>query len=241
MRFIDQFQVILLDMAKTFMFGVDRFSETEDYVATYRTIGGTALTEEQVQRIITSAFTAMSRDYENPAFYDDFPSVRAYMEKLPEFCHLPPKERALIEYTFALHELGLVSDAHADVLRQLSKTHRLGVVSNIFSTSELFLREFERVGIRELFETIIFSSDPSDPADYGPMKPSPAVFLRALQDFRVDRSAIVFVGDSLLHDIVGAQSVGLATVWIDHGTGERPLADSSPDHIIHDIQDLLEQ
>ena len=233
MRFIDRFQVILLDMARTFMFGVDRFSETEDYAATYRRIRGKTLAEEQVQKIITSVFAAMSRDYDNPAFYDDFPSVRAYMDKLPEACHLSLKERAFLEHTFAVHELGRISDAHADVLRQLAKTHQLGVVSNIFSTSQVFLREFERVGIRELFNTIIFSSD------QGPMKPAPALFLRALQSFSVDRSAVVFVGDSLRHDIAGAQSVGLATVWIDHATGEQPTAGRAPDRIIHDIQELL--
>lgn len=234
MRFIDQFQVILLDMANTFMFGVDRFSETEDYPATYLRIGGNTLSDKQVEQIIASVFTVMSTDYADPAFYNDFPSVRAYLEKLPESRLLPHHEHILLERTFALHELGCVSDAHADSLRQLSGTHRLGVVSNIFSTSELFLREFERVGIRHLFDTIIFSSD------YGPMKPAPALFLRALQSFSADRSAVVFAGDSLLHDIAGAQSVGLATVWIDHGTGERPAADSSPDRIIHDIQDLLD-
>jgi hypothetical protein len=30
-RFIDRFDVILLDMARTFMFNVDRFSEEEDF------------------------------------------------------------------------------------------------------------------------------------------------------------------------------------------------------------------
>ncbi len=35
MRFVDQFHVILLDMANTFMFGVDRFSEDKNFAATY--------------------------------------------------------------------------------------------------------------------------------------------------------------------------------------------------------------
>ena len=43
MLFVDQFHVILLDMAKTFMFGVDRFSEDEDSAATYWKVGGKRL------------------------------------------------------------------------------------------------------------------------------------------------------------------------------------------------------
>lgn len=34
-RFIDQFDVVLLDVSHTFMFDVDRFSDAEDYGATY--------------------------------------------------------------------------------------------------------------------------------------------------------------------------------------------------------------
>ena len=39
-RFIDGFDIILLDMGSTFMFDVDRFSADEDFGATYRTVGG---------------------------------------------------------------------------------------------------------------------------------------------------------------------------------------------------------
>ena len=46
-RFIDQFDVVLLDMSHTFMFDVDRFSDTEDYAATYRQVGGNLLSDEE--------------------------------------------------------------------------------------------------------------------------------------------------------------------------------------------------
>ena len=238
MRYIDQFQVILLDMANTFMFGVDRFSETEDFAATYRSIGGTQLSDREVQDLIRRVFEAMWTDYGNPAYYDNFPLVRSYLEKLSAPLALSAREQTLVEYVFALHEVGTVSDTHTQVLHKLRHTHRLGVVSNIFSTSRVFLQEFERMGIQEIFEVIVFSSE------HGPMKPAATLFEKTLQAFPVNRSAVVFVGDSLLHDIVGAQSVGLATVWIDHQTNKRrehTAQSVSPDWVIHDIQDLLDE
>jgi HAD superfamily hydrolase (TIGR01549 family) len=160
------------------------------------------------------------------------------LEKLSAPLALSAREQTLVEYVFALHEVGTVSDTHTQVLHKLRHTHRLGVVSNIFSTSRVFLQEFERMGIQEIFEVIVFSSE------HGPMKPAATLFEKTLQAFPVNRSAVVFVGDSLLHDIVGAQSVGLATVWIDHQTNKRrehTAQSVSPDWVIHDIQDLLDE
>ncbi len=67
-RFIDKFRVILLDMGRTFMFNVDRFSETDDVGATYRQIGGKTLNEEEVHQIISRVFNEMFSDYQNPHY-----------------------------------------------------------------------------------------------------------------------------------------------------------------------------
>jgi hypothetical protein len=75
-RFIDQFDVVLLDMARTFMFNVDRFSDDEDFAAIYRQIGGRALSTSTVRHIIRDWFAAIASDYQNPLFFDRFPSVR---------------------------------------------------------------------------------------------------------------------------------------------------------------------
>ncbi len=52
-RFIDGFDILLLDMGLTFMFNSDRFSDSEDYGATYRQAGGYLLNGEEVHRIIS--------------------------------------------------------------------------------------------------------------------------------------------------------------------------------------------
>jgi HAD superfamily hydrolase (TIGR01509 family) len=139
----------------------------------------------------------------------------------------------VLEQVFALHEVGTVPDTSVEVLQRLRQTHRLGVVSDIWSTSELYWQEFERAGIRELFDIVVFSSD------HGRLKPSPYLFQQALGAFSVGWEKIVFVGDSLRRDIAGAKAVGLATMWIDaDGNGVEPRG-PQPDVVVRDLRDLL--
>lgn len=233
-RFIDRFAVILLDMARTFMFGVDRFSEADDFVTTYRGIGGHALTDVEVRQIIATIFNTMLADSCNPDSCDRFSSVRSYLRTLPPSKTLPESEIIRLEHVFALHEVGIVPDASAETLRRLRQAHRLGVVSDIWSRNDLYLREFARAGIRELFDVIVFSSD------YGRLKPSPYLFHKAIEAFAVERTKIVFVGDSLTRDIAGAKAVGLSAVWINPGQEEVEASLPSPDLVIQDLRELLE-
>src|SRR5215510_11027883 len=185
LRFIDRFEVILLDMVRTFMFAADRFSATDDFAATYQRIGGRVLSADQVQRIISSVFDAMLADSLSPRCYAQFSPVLNYLEALPGLQDLPKKELELLEQVFARHEMGVIPDTHREVLRRLRQTHRLGVVSDIWSKSDRYLQEFERVGIRQLFEVIVFSSD------HGCLKPSPSLFSKAIATVAGDRKKIV--------------------------------------------------
>lgn len=234
-RFIDRFDVILLDMGCTFMFDVDRFSDADDFGATYRWVGGSTLGDGEVRRIISTLFDKMLSDSRNPKYYDRFPSVLNYLDSIPESKYLPENEIRLLEQIFAMHEIGTVPETHVKALHQLHKTHQLGIVSNIWSRSVLYLREFERTGTRDLFDVIIFSSD------YGHIKPSPYLFAKAIGAFKVDHSKIVFVGDSMERDIVGAKVAGLSVVWIDSGTGKVENNIPNPDLVIHDLRDLIER
>jgi HAD superfamily hydrolase (TIGR01509 family) len=234
-RFIDQFDVLLLDMAGTFMFDVDRFSAADDFARTYRRLGGHTCSDDEVFHLLHTAFENMLSDAQNPDCYGCFPSVRYYLKTLPPSKDLPCGELQLLEQTFAAHEIGVIPDVCVEVLHQLRKTHRLGVVSDIWSRSTAFVREFERAGVRDLFEVILFSSD------HGHLKPSPYPFMRAIEAFPVDRSRIVFVGDSLPRDIAGAKAVGLSTIWINAGSGTAGRGMPSPDLVIPDLQALVER
>ena len=233
-RFIDQFTVILLDLHGTFMFGGDRFSETEDFGLTYRELGGRALGDDEVRRLVLEVCAAMEQAYADPRYNEHFPSVWHCLEHITRPQDLPGWEVRLLERVIAHHEVGVIPSACVGALRELAQTHKLGIVSNTWSTRDLYVRALERAAICDLFDVIVFSSD------HGKIKPSPSLFMTALAAFAADRSQIVFVGDSLTRDIAGAKAVGLSAVWIDTGTGTVDESVPSPDLVIQDLRELLE-
>ena len=234
-RFIDRFDVVLLDVSHTFMFDVDRFSDTEDYGTTYRQIGGNLLSNGEIHRTIAALFDSMLADYEDPNCYGSFAPVFSYLKVLPESKDFPASEIQLLARVFAMHEVGTIPGTYAKALHRLHETHRLGVISNIWSSNDLYLREFERVGVRNLFDVIIFSSD------YSCIKPSPDIFAKAIEALDVDCAKIVFVGDSLKHDIAGAKAAGLPSVWINTGISQIDQSTPVPELIIKDLRNLIER
>jgi putative hydrolase of the HAD superfamily len=214
-RLLDHFSVLLLDMNSTFMFDEDNFGPDEDFHATYRALGGNSLSKEQVQTAIRSCYDTMLGIYRSPENFDNFPSVA---ETLRRQNHVPGAELALLEQVFATHEQGEVSPAYVDLLRRLSRTHQIGIVSNLWSRKEPWLAGFERIGIADVFTCAIFSSDSRS------IKPSPILFKTALQSFSPG-ARILFVGDNLERDIKPAKSLGLATAWLTTTEAASPYAD----------------
>jgi HAD superfamily hydrolase (TIGR01662 family) len=119
------------------------------------------------------------------------------------------------------------------VMVSLSRSHRLGIISNnniigfeSFLAAEKFLSYFD----------VTVGS-----ADAGVRKPEPAIFLMALEKAGCDPAESVMVGDRLNKDISGANRVGMHSVRIRQGiyADEEPLTlEEQPDYEISDIRDL---
>jgi len=233
MSFINKFDVLLLDVGHTFMFGGYRFFHGEDFASTYRTLGGNLLADEQINSIIFTVSRRIKADGKNPAYYECLPSVISYLQKHPQTKDLSANELNLLEQVFETHEIGVISQNHIEVLHKLRKTHRLGIISNIWSTKDIFLKEFDRVEIHDLFEIIIFSSD------YGWIKPSTKLFNQAIEHFDVEREKIVYIGDHIMRDVGGAKTAGLSTVWINRRGKQLNETMEVPDLIIKDLQELI--
>jgi HAD superfamily hydrolase (TIGR01509 family) len=228
---LDQFAAILLDVNSTFMFGEDRYGPEHDYFATYSSLGGSTLDQARVRQAVDACIAYMKPIYVDSDRCDSFPQVGEVLAELPETREYPASERHHLEQVIAAHEVGHVPLQYANALQTLARTHRLGIVSNIWSKKDLYISEFESVQVLNLFDVIVFSSD-------GPsMKPSRRLFDRATTGLGMSPSDVIFVGDSLRCDVGGAASVGMATVWIDrHGSGVPP-GGPQPDY---DVADLLE-
>ncbi len=228
-----RFPAVLLDLNGTFMFGHDRLGPDEDFHATYRAVGGRRLAPDEVRAAVSGCCAYLDRLYRDDARCDSFPSVADALRQSPETRELPSAERTLLERVIAEHEVGQVPAEYADSLRRLARTHRLGIVSNVWSRSELYVAELRRSGVLDLFAATVFSSDASS------IKPSRQIFDRAVAALGVERSEVVVVGDSLRCDVGGAAASGLASVWIDPEGHGPPDGGVRPDWIIRDLRDLL--
>ncbi len=210
-RFIDRFDIILLDLMDTLMFDGNRFSDKQDYAQTYRKLGGTYHSDREVQWVIQQVYETMNEHYANPAYHENFRPASTYLTEVLDSLGLPQTDAARLHNVFAHHELGNIPDGHCHALRELAKTHRLGLVSNLWSEKALFIRAFRQCHIHHLFDTMVFSSD------HGLIKPSPRLFQKALDHFNHPPDRILFIGDSPERDMAGAEALGLGTLLVTGG------------------------
>lgn len=215
MRFLDQFSVLLFDMNGTFMFGHDRFGPEEDFYTTYYALGGRALDRDRLNEVMRAILEPLLHDYYNPERFDDFPALADTFRRYggAEEADVPDLERV-----FAAHEMGQVPPSHEAFLREASRSHHLGIVSNICARPEPWLAYFAQSGLLPLFKTLVFSSECSS------IKPSFVLFRRALAALPQGAS-VLFVGDSLDRDIIPAKALGLHTAWIAPPGSTDPAAD----------------
>ena len=90
---------------------------------------------------------------------------------------------------------------------------RLGVVSN-GSDDDNARSLLEKAELLDVLEFVLTS------AAFGRRKPDPAIFRAALHHFEVAPALSAMVGDNYEADIVGANRVGMSTVWITRRIAE---------------------
>ena len=108
-------------------------------------------------------------------------------------------------------------------LARLQSRYRLGVITNC--DDDLFAASNERLGVD--FDWIVTAQQ------VGSYKPNERNFLVAFERLGLPRDQILHVAQSLFHDHVPAQRLGLTTVWIDRrqdraGSGATPRAQATP-------------
>jgi putative hydrolase of the HAD superfamily len=104
-----------------------------------------------------------------------------------------------------------------DVLPALAALRARGLRLVVVSNWDVSLVDvLERVGLAPWFDGVVTS------AQVGARKPAPAIFERALHLAGVAPDRAVHVGDSLLEDVEGARSAGIAAILLRRAGGPGP-------------------
>jgi 2-haloacid dehalogenase len=118
-------------------------------------------------------------------------------------------------------------------LVELKNRFRLAILSNV--DDGLFAMTQPQLGVE--FDQVITAQQARA------YKPSLKIFQLALSRVGVPAHRILHVGQSLYHDVLPAQSLGLATVWVNRpsaraGVGAVKAADAHPDLQVSSLAEL---
>jgi len=218
-------EAVVFDLHNTLMFGHDRLGPEQDYASTYRQLDGGRLPSELVDEVVC-AVVADRWAWNEPGLLPPMEQVAA---RVLRRMGLQGEEAARIAEVVALHEVGVLPQASRQLLHTLRRHTRLALVSNIWSDSRLWHDHFDRCGVSQLFEVVVFSSE------LGCDKPDPRIFLEALDQLDIVASECLFVGDDPVADIDGAGRLGFRTALV----GPRPVATHRPDYQRSTLAELL--
>lgn len=119
--------------------------------------------------------------------------------------------------------------------RALDRARENGPVALITNgAEETQTIKLDALGIRECFDVAVFV----DPRNGVPPKPDPAPFEAALSALELDPGDVVHVGDNRYADVGGANEMGMASAWIDHGYDDR--TEYEPTHVLDSLEEFDE-
>ena len=95
-----------------------------------------------------------------------------------------------------------------EILRRLRELEmRMAIVTNNLVSEQI--NKLKQLGIEGYFDVVAISEE------IGVSKPDPEIFMITLERLGLQANDVVMVGDSLKSDILGAQAVGIRTVWLN--------------------------
>ena len=137
--------------------------------------------------------------------------VWAHMNALATALHLPDSHRILIE--------------------EIRNKYPLGIITNFDHTPtvhQLLVRE----KLQDYFGPVVIS------AEVGWRKPRREIFQKALDLLGIKAEQAIFVGNDLKIDVVGAQAMGIPTVWFNRHNEAPSPHDPLPDYSVSRLEDL---
>ncbi len=124
-------------------------------------------------------------------------------------------------------EYQIVSDGVVEVLMQLKKEYKIGILSNGNSISQH--NKITKSGIESLFDVVVVAGD------YDIQKPDTRIFQIACEKLGTKCEDTYMIGDTFFSDISGAIRSGLKPIWYCY---ERRSVSDLNVPIVHDFKEL---
>jgi len=113
-----------------------------------------------------------------------------------------------ISYIDTLSENNFLFDGAMELLEYLKPKYKLHIITNGFE--EVQYKKMKNAKIDRFFDTITNSEM------VGVKKPNPKIFYYALKNANTSAEKSVMIGDNLEADIIGAENVGMQTVFFNY-------------------------
>jgi putative hydrolase of the HAD superfamily len=118
----------------------------------------------------------------------------------------PRIEEAVEAYFSAFYDFCRIIPGTIEMLGTVKETLRLGMLTN-FTHGPAARKIIQQLGLAPFFDVIIISGE------LGFRKPSPLVFQKLVDRLEIGKDELIYVGDDLEPDIIGAQNAGIQPVW----------------------------
>ena len=119
-----------------------------------------------------------------------------------------------------------------EVLRSLKERGlKLGLITN--GAPAVQRHVIETLGLQHYLDHLVIGELE------GYHKPDPRLFQRALELAGVKPKQMLYVGDSLITDVIGASRAGIPVAWLRLGDEQIPRSFPVPDYSITDLREVL--
>ncbi len=146
--------------------------------------------------------------------------------------HDPALTAALVEAYAAAEKEALIAFPDTEAtLRRLRPHFRIGLITN--GPSAMQREKLAALALDGYFEAIVVDTE------FGHPKPDVRIFEHAAAQVGLAPPELLFVGNSLAHDIEGARDAGWTSVWLNAAMAPLRPADPTPDFTIRRLSELL--
>jgi len=191
-----------------------------------------------VQRAYRNSLKRVFREYLPQAYYYHRDLFRDALTGMLEELGAQPEPEVLeryreVQWQRHARDFVLREGVHETLAELRRRGLHLGIVSNIDEDQLAHL--IDLADLRPHFHSLLSSEHARS------CKPDPAIFEEALRRAGCAPEEALFVGDTLLQDIAGANRMGMRSVLIWHRDDRSPPSEGiEPAHVIRRIPELLE-